>query len=176
MKNEKNKIRLIAPSPEMKNRVMDYRAEFIAAKEETIFGSCGLHRYKRFEEWLHAARETAAGRPPEGRLPATTFVAVRISDDLIVGTANIRHYLTESTLHSGHIGYAVRPALRGKGYGAEILRQALIKAEQMGIIETIVSCKQQNLPSKRVIEKNGLLFERACQEDEETVLVYRKPL
>lgn len=172
MNRNPDKIKLIAPSLEMKNRAMAFREEFFAHGEKKIYGSCGLHGYDVFEDWLHDIRRTGDQWPAD-RLPATTFFAVRLADNTLVGVTNIRHYLDESNYHNGHIGYAVRPAERRKGYGTEILRQALIKAEMLGVLVPVVSCNKGNTGSQRVIENNHLQFERAfLEENGNTVLIY----
>lgn len=182
------KIRLIAPSLEMKHRVAAFRKEFFDHGEQKIYGSCGLHHYERVEDWLgslspdppqHPDRELlaiATGRP-EHLFPASTFFAIRTRDDVIVGVTNIRHYIDEAHYHNGHIGYSVRPSERRKGYGTELLRLALIKAEQLGVIEPVVTCNKGNIGSKRVIERNKLAFEQEFLESNgNRVLIYRKPL
>ncbi len=177
MKPEKpvEKIKLMLPSQEMRNRIMEYRAVFIENGESHIHGSAGLHRYEVFGEWLKSLRpdaSVAADATPDWP-PTTVFIAVRLPDNAVVGIVNIRHYLTEAIYHNGHIGYSVHPRERGKGYGTEILRKALIKAEQLGIIETVVTCNENNIPSKRVIQKNGLKFQKKFTEDSgNIVLIY----
>jgi predicted acetyltransferase len=100
-------------------------------------------------------------------------MAVRLADNAIVGIVNIRHYLTDAIYHNGHIGYSVHPLERNKGYGSEILRLALIKAEQLGILETVVTCNSDNRVSKHLIEKHGLSFQKQFTEDNgNIVLIY----
>jgi predicted acetyltransferase len=172
-----DKIRLIQPSPEMKNHVMAYRDAFFAAGEPKIFGTCGLHNFDDFGEWLKHIRSQQSVQGGDGveRLPATTYMAVRMSDNAIVGAANIRHYLNEANYPNGHIGYSVHPGERGKRYGREILRLSLIKADELGILEPIVSCSKKNIASKRVIEANKLQFEREhTEQDGGRVLIYVK--
>ncbi len=169
------KIKLISPSMEMRNRIMDYRAAFIASGEK-LNGCAGLIHYQDFNEWLNIVSGGTI-KTPEGKLPASTYVAVRLSDNAVVGFANVRHYLTEATYHYGHIGYSVHPSERRKGYGTEILRLALIKAEQFGILEACVSCDKNNTASKRVMEKNKMKFkDRYVDGDGNPTLIYTKVL
>lgn len=91
---------------------------------------------------------------PEGRVPATFLVAV-VGDDL-VGRVSIRHELNEYLARvGGHIGYAVRPASRRRGFGVEILRQALGVAREVGLEEVLVTCDVDNVASIAVIERCG---------------------
>ncbi|MEN6357753.1 MAG: GNAT family N-acetyltransferase [Armatimonadota bacterium] len=73
-----------------------------------------------------------------------------------VGVGKLRHYLNDNLRKlGGHIGYAIRPSERGKGYGTLILREMLIKAREKGIEEALVTCSENNIRSRKVIERNG---------------------
>jgi predicted acetyltransferase len=79
----------------------------------------------------------------------------------IVGRASIRHRLAETRGHiNGHIGYVVLPEFRGRGYGAEILRLSLNFARQkLGIERALLTCDDDNISSRKVIEKCGGVLE-----------------
>ncbi|GAB2520311.1 hypothetical protein GCM10027064_17310 [Microbacterium petrolearium] len=90
----------------------------------------------------------------EGRVPATMLFAV--ADDRIVGRVHIRHALTPSLLRvGGHIGYAVRPGWRNRGYATEMLRQGLAVLRDLGVTRALVTCDDDNVGSIRTIERNG---------------------
>ncbi|WP_040211442.1 GNAT family N-acetyltransferase [Clostridium polynesiense] len=73
-----------------------------------------------------------------------------------VGLSKLRHSLTPLLFKKGgHIGYSIRPTERGKGYGNIILKETLNKAKELGIRKVLITCKEDNLYSKRIIEKNG---------------------
>lgn len=73
-----------------------------------------------------------------------------------VGVAKLRHYLNDYLrTFGGHIGYCVRPSERGKGYGNLILKELLKKAWEKGIAEVLVTCREDNILSRKVIERNG---------------------
>ena len=59
----------------------------------------------------------------------------------------------------GLIGYSIRPSQRGKGYASEMLKLALEKFANTSIDNILITCKDFNLASKKVIEKNGGIFE-----------------
>jgi predicted acetyltransferase len=61
--------------------------------------------------------------------------------------------------HGGHVGYAIRPSERLKGYGTRLLALTLDKAREMGLGRVLVTCDTDNFASVRVIEKNGGVLE-----------------
>ena len=62
---------------------------------------------------------------------------------------------TSCASQGGHIGYAVRPAHRRRGYATEILRQSLIIARAVGVDRVLVTCDDTNVGSSAVIEACG---------------------
>ncbi len=93
------------------------------------------------------------------RVDQTTFVLVD-KDNHIYGGTNLRHELNEGLLlHGGHIGYLIRPTERRKGYGTLILKLVLNECQKRNIFHVLVTCKEENIGSARVIEKNGGIYE-----------------
>lgn len=61
----------------------------------------------------------------------------------------------------GHIGYAVVPWKRNKGYATGALRLLLADAKAEGLAFVAITTDVDNVPSQRVIEaNNGVLIER----------------
>jgi predicted acetyltransferase len=95
---------------------------------------------------------------PDGWVPET-FLAAEVAGQL-VGRASIRHRLNQWLAQwGGHIGYAVRPAFRRRGYATAILRQSLPIANDLGIQRVLVVCDEANVGSARVIERCGGVLE-----------------
>jgi predicted acetyltransferase len=95
-----------------------------------------------------------------GFVPYTTFWL--IDGDEYIGQLSIRHQMNDLMLKiAGNIGYQIRPDKRGRGYGKIILQLGLSKAREMGITRALVTCDENNIASKKVIEYNGGKFENA---------------
>lgn len=95
---------------------------------------------------------------PPGWVPATMLFAVVA--DQIVGRVSIRHALTPYLLSvGGHIGYAVRPEHRRRGYATAMLRQGLEVLRSLGIQHALVTCDDDNAGSIKTIERCGGVME-----------------
>lgn len=76
--------------------------------------------------------------------------------DRPVGYGKLRHHLTEKLLeHGGHIGYIIRPTDRNKKYGSLALNGLVKAAHSRGILELLLTCSEDNIASRKVIETNG---------------------
>lgn len=67
-------------------------------------------------------------------------------------------------LDRGAISYAVRPNERNKGYGTKILELLLEICKELKMEEVCVSCHENNMASKKVIEKNGGKLEKTFSD------------
>ena len=152
MTSEKE-IQLIEPSEELREAYLDYVAAFSAA-EEGYTGSV-VELKDDFGEFVQLLQDYAKGANlPKGWVSASTYWLV--CGGRILGTSDLRHRLTEALKdEGGHIGYAVRPSERGKGYGTLMVKLVLEKARQLGLRRVLITCDKGNLASARVIQKNG---------------------
>lgn len=97
--------------------------------------------------------------PPDA-VPTTTFWLIDNTE--FIGILSIRHELNDFLLRiAGHIGYQIRPSKRRQGYGKELLRLGLEKAREIGITRALVTCDEDNIGSKKIIEYNHGQFENA---------------
>ena len=60
----------------------------------------------------------------------------------------------------GHIGYHVVPRHRGRGHATQMLAQAKPACQALGLTELLITCGEDNIGSRRVIEANGGVLER----------------
>lgn len=104
---------------------------------------------------------------PNGWVPSTSLFLFR--GEKIVGRSSLRHHLNDALeAYGGHIGYYIRPDQRSRGCGTAILRLTLEKARRLGLSRVLVTCDDDNLPSARIIEKNGGILQDTLQNEGQT--------
>ena len=100
--------------------------------------------------------------------PATVLRPDRVHSDYFwivegeefLGYLAVRHRLNDFLLElGGHIGFSVRPSRRGEGHATRALVLALDEARRLGIERALVTCDDDNLPSRLTIEHAGGVFE-----------------
>lgn len=156
-----DELKLIKAAEVPADKVMQFRQAFLSAGERSINGSRGLHNYDVYEDWLRLVKEC---EKPDNTLlgvQASTYFAVRISDETVVGCIELRHTLNESlAVIGGHIGYSVAPVERRKGYATEMLSLVLMEAGKAGLNRVLLTCDTDNVASCKTIEKCGGTLER----------------
>lgn len=96
----------------------------------------------------------------DGFVPDSVFFLLDEDRNRLIGAVNIRHYLNDFLLkEGGHIGDGIRPSERGKGYGTEMIRLALIECRKLGIDRVLMVCDRDNVASAKTIIKNGGVLE-----------------
>ena len=128
----------------------------------------GFDAAKPWADFLGTIDDYATGRRiPEDRVASALLVAD--VDGEIVGRISVRCALNEFLLaRGGHIGYAVRPAYRRRGYASEMLRLGLALANARGIDPVLVTCDDTNAVSAAVIERAGGRLESLFVDDDGT--------
>ena len=113
------------------------------------------------EEYVRIRLDHSLGKNlPKGWIPATTYWLM--DGKIFIGETTIRHQLTEHLRNvGGQIGYWIRPSKRKQGYGTQILKFSLQEAKKMGLAKIIITCDETNEGSRKIIEANGGIFERA---------------
>jgi len=173
-------FRLVDPDPAYHRSFLAAADEFIEAGQAPYAGIpslaadngfAGVHftraglegpdEFARLVEHLLLDRLEDAPRP-RGWVPAT--VKWLVEDQEYVGRVSVRHRLTDDLLTwGGHIGYGVRPTVRGRGAATFALGAVLPVCREHGIDPALVTCDVDNEASRRTIERNGGVYEDTRQ-------------
>ena len=128
----------------------------IPSEENGLLNKANGLTFDEYKEWLIAKQRDAEqkGIVDGWKVPSTTFWLY--ADGVPVGFGSIRHFLTEALSQAGgHIGYRIAPQFRGNGYGNEILRLLLKKADEIGLEKVLVTVDLDNIASQAVALANG---------------------
>lgn len=150
---------LIEPTAQYKEQIIAAVQEFQSEGRLLDYDVQRLHR--NFASYLRNMQKQKERHYVEpDRVPTTDFWL--IDGEEVIGRLSLRHELNDFLLKvAGHIGYMIRPSRRCQGYGKEILRLGLEQARAIGLTRVLVTCDENNIGSKRVIESNGGRFENA---------------
>lgn len=161
-------LQLVLPSAKYKKSFLEAQKEQVSYPG-TLFSARETRQIseEEFEKFLKKKEDERQGRNLKNEyVPATTLWFVE--GDKWLGEINIRHKSTPHLLHlGGHIGYALRPSARGKGFGTKMLELALPKAKELGFEKVLITCDNENIASARVIEKNGGVLENIVEREDE---------
>lgn len=163
--NDLNRVKLILPSIEYKDEIMNYRKEFIE-NQDSLDGTSYLINHTNFEEWLSSINNNLPNETVrKGTVPATTFIVVSQEGSLI-GMISIRHQLNDYLFHfGGHVGYSVRESERQKGLATEMLAMALNECKKLKISRILITCDKDNIASAKTILNNGGILENELLEE-----------
>lgn len=130
-------------------------AAHAAMQADRFSFALGLDPARPFQEFVRDLNERLHGRNLAPGKVAETFLVGDV-DGSIVGRLSLRHELNELLRRvGGHIGFGVLPQHRRRGYATEMLRQALPLARARGLTRVLVTCDDDNLGSRSVIERCG---------------------
>ena len=157
-------ILLIKPTIEYKNQAKEMIEEtkrYDINNPDIWAGYSSMQKYTNYEEWLQKLEnDLDFENIKPGRVPASTYFLLRKSDNKILGIINIRYELNEYLAnYGGNIGYSIRPTERRKGYGKKQLILGLEKCSEIPLEKVLITCRENNRKSARVIEGCGGIYE-----------------
>lgn len=173
MESLMEQITLIEPNINYAKDIWAFRQEILeqdADHEDKFAGCLSLDVCKSAEEWIRICelRKSVETCEKAGTtVPSHMYLAVRQSDDKIIGIIDLRHHINHPILETwgGHCGYSVRPSERGNGYAKEMLRLNIQKAKELGIGKLLISCDERNKASEKTIIANHGLFDNYIEVD-----------
>lgn len=84
---------------------------------------------------------------------ATNYLLVD-ENNHIYGCSQFRHHILGELINvGGNFAYAIRPSERKKGYGFIQLKLLIEKAKAFGLDKVLVTCRENNIASKKTMEK-----------------------
>jgi len=160
-----NRLKLVLPTPEYKEKLMDYKREFIE-NGDSMDGAAGLNNVETFEEWYSAFLDNLKEETVrKGLVPATTYMAISTDNGRLIGMIDIRHRLNDYLLnYGGHIGYSIRKSERKQGYATEMLALALKECSKLNIKKVLITCDKENIASVKTMINNGAKLENEIPE------------
>jgi len=171
MKNIIEKLRLLVPSEGLQEEWKDAVSE-MTTPDGHITPYAVRRDAKTYEEFLNTTRGFASGIGiPEGKVPSELFFLCREGEKRILGAIDIRHELNDYLFRfGGHIGYGIRPSEQRKGYATIMLGMALDHCRRLGMERVLVTCDEDNVGSRRTIEKNGGILENIVLDGSDRVM------
>lgn len=161
---------LVPPDLQLRASWAEAVVEFAAAGEVHMHGS-GLWMFENLDTTEQGARTVidfllAQGDPdtelPEDRVHCTFFWITEAagSQQEFLGYLALRHRLNDWLLEEGgHIGYSIRPSRRRQGHATRALELALAESAGLGLDRVLLTAKEDNRPSRAVIEACGGVYE-----------------
>jgi predicted acetyltransferase len=133
------------------------------AAENFVFAFLG--HGQSFADYVRTVDDQRHGRSLGDDWVESSWLLAEV-DGAVVGRSSIRFELNEFLLaEGGHVGYAVRPGHRRRGYATEILRQSVIVARAGGVQDVLVTCADENIGSATAIETNAGVLENILELD-----------
>jgi predicted acetyltransferase len=132
----------------------------IPKDENGFINGCNGRSFESYKEWLIKSDNVSKGIGLEDWMVPQSIYWLFV-DGVPTGMGKLRHYLTEDLKeHGGHIGYAIRPSCRHRGYGKLLLELLTEKAHEIGVDKILLTVQNSNIYSIKVALANGGIIEK----------------
>lgn len=159
-------MNVVFRAPEPNDEAELVEAQRTMAEEGFVFAT-KYDPSRPFAEWLSRIQRMRDRPGPEET--GGTFEMATL-DGRLAGRVSVRHWLNASLLQrGGHIGYGVLPQYRRRGLGRLLLLRGLEITSQLGIERVLVTCDEDNVASRRIIEGAGGVFESTFESADHRV-------
>jgi predicted acetyltransferase len=146
----------VAPAMNGQRSFLSAVAEYQQEGRYTDLDQLVLQQPAAFRAYLDALAVEALPETPRrpGIVAQTTLWWM--DGGAFLGRLSLRHELTDALREvGGHIGYDVRPSARRRGHATSMLHAGLQVANAMGIDPALITCDENNVASRKVIERAG---------------------
>ena len=145
-------MRLELPSEESVDSFFQAMAEFESEGNRQIPENMTKEQFPAYVQRL--LDQSAGKNLKEGHVPSKEFWIIDAegyAGRIILGLS----FIPDPDRFGNHVGYAVRPSKRRKGYATKALQLLLDEARKLKIDKLMPICDEANLASRKVIERNG---------------------
>ncbi len=137
---------------------------------ETPTSPWALFRGDTFESFLEKVTQDRMSN--HFWVPATLFFFME--HETFLWALHIRHHIDHPNLREtgGHIGYGLRPSVRGKWLAKEMLTLGLEETQKLDLDRVLLTADEDNPASWKTIESCWGIFERTTEKDWRTLKRY----
>jgi predicted acetyltransferase len=156
-------MKIIKPSIEYKDTFIDGLKEYQSEGGfPTVNAEDRRYKFSEYVDRLNSEFIEGYGDKEKIHLEHLWFV----DGKKYIGTVLLRHQLNEDLLNiGGNITYEIRPSERRRGYGKKMLELALLVVKERGFDKVLITCNEDNIASKKIIEANGGIQDKPFFEE-----------
>ena len=157
-------MNLVLPCKKYEKGYYELVNSAIKNKDELEMGNA-YRNGESYQDMLNRLKDRRNGIGISNRdVPATVYFI--IDNNKLVGTIDLRHELNDNYFSRlGHVAYYIKPEERKKGCATKALSLALEKYKKQKIEKVLITCLEDNVASRKVIEKNGGKLEKSFYDD-----------
>jgi predicted acetyltransferase len=142
------------PSPQLAPAFKKFLNAFLVGDHNMwpVDGIFGLARTD-LPAYIEFLQLSAEGRAlPSHFVPSDTYWV--FAGDEMAGEVHVRHFVRGTLWRvGGHVGYSVQPKFRRQGVASAMLRHACSRLRELGEVDALITCWDENTASAGVIEK-----------------------